>query len=270
MLGCLAEMGDRDRLALRRRLAERAVAGVDRAMGAFGCLVDADRFRQVELMIAGVIAIDQHGVGMRNLKRAGGDCRQHRVEIERGGDRAADFLEHLEFVDRLRQIPRPLLHLLFEAGIGRGELARHAVELVGELFELVGGLHFDAVAEIAGAETPCAGLQRRDRHQHAARHDRAGDDRDHEAEPDQKRDSHQLITDRRQRLRGLLFEEHVPAELRHGGRRRQHRMSVQISARRRRRAARRECGGDLRQLPRDSCRPPGPWRSSQAPRPWDR
>ena len=32
-----------------------------------------------------------------------------------------------------------------------------------------------------------------------------------------KRDPHQLVADRRQRLRGRLFEEHVPAELRHRG-----------------------------------------------------
>ena len=124
---------------------------------AFGRLVDADRFGQVELMIVGVIAVDQHGVGMGDFERARGDRRQHGVEVERGGDRAADLLEHLELVDRLRQIARPLLHLGFEAGIGLGELAGHAVELVGEFLQLVRGLHLDAVAEIAGAETPRAG-----------------------------------------------------------------------------------------------------------------
>ena len=90
--------------------------------------------------LVGVIAIDQHRVGMGDLERAGGDRRQHGVEIERGGDRAADLLEHLQLVDRLREVARALLHLAFEAGIGLCELAGHAVELVGEFFQLVRGL----------------------------------------------------------------------------------------------------------------------------------
>ena len=87
-------------------------------------LVDADRFGEVELAVAGVIAVDQHGVGMGDFQRARGDRRQHGVEVERGGDRAADLLEHLQLVDRLRQVARPLLHLGFEVGIGLGELRR--------------------------------------------------------------------------------------------------------------------------------------------------
>ena len=237
MLGRLAEMGDRNRLARGGGHAERGVVGVDGAVAAFGRLVDADGFGEVELVVAGVIAVDQHGVGMGDFQRPRGDRGQHGVEVERGGDRAADLLEHLELVDRLRQIPRPFLHLLFEVGIGRGQLPGHAVELVGKLLQLVRRLHLDAVAEIAGAETPGAGLQRRDRHQHAPRHDGAGDDRDHEAKRDQKRDPHQLIADRRQRLRGLLFEEHVPAELRHQARCGQHGIALGIGARRRRHAA---------------------------------
>ena len=88
---------------------------------------------------------------MGDFQRARGDRRQHRVEIERGRHRAADLFQHLELVDRLRQIARPLLHLAFEVGIGLGQLARHAVELVGQLFQLVRGLDLDAVAEIAGS-----------------------------------------------------------------------------------------------------------------------
>ena len=133
-------------------------------------------------MLCRVIAVDQHRVGMGDFERAGGDRRQHGVEIERGGDRAADLLQHLELVDRLREIARALLHLGFEAGIGLVQLAGHAVELVGEFFQLVLGVDVDAMAEIAGAEPPRAGAQRRDRDQHAARQKRAGEDRDHEAE----------------------------------------------------------------------------------------
>ena len=126
------------------------------------------------------------------------------------------------------------------------------------------------MAEIAGAEPPRAGAQRRDRHQHPPRQHRAGEDRDHEAERDQKRDPHQLVADRRQRLRGRLLEQHEPAELRHRARRRQHRMAVGVGARGQRRAVGLISGGDLRQLRRDPCRPPGPWRSSPAPGRWHR
>ena len=251
-------------------LAERGVVGVDGAVAAFGRLVDADRFGEVELVVAGVIAVDQHGVGMGDFQRPRGDRGQHGVEVERGGDRAADLLEHLELVDRLRQIPRPLVHLGFEVRIGLGELPGHAVELVGQLLQLVRRLHLDAVAEIAGAETPRAGLQRRDRHQHAPRHDGAGDDRDHEAEPDQQRDPHQLVADRRQRLRGLLFEEHVPAEFRHQARRRQHGVALGIGARCRRHAAGPADGLRPAAASTDSCRPRARSRRRPARRPWHR
>ena len=157
----LRQIGDRDRLALGRGLAEHAGVLVDRAVRAFGVAVDADRLGQGELVPGGVIGIDQDRVGMGDLERARGHRRQHGVEIERGGDRAADLFQHLQFVDRAREIAGALLHLGLEARIGFGELAGHAVELVGELFQLVGGAHVDAMAEIAGAEPPRAGAAAR-------------------------------------------------------------------------------------------------------------
>ena len=167
---------------------------------------------------------------MRDLQRARGDRRQHGVEVERGGDRAADLLQHLQLADRLREIARALLDLGFEHGIGLAELAGHRVELLGELFQLVIAVDLDALAEIAGAEPARAGAQRVDRHQHAPRHHGACDDRDDQAEPDQERDAHQLVADRGERGRGRLLEEHGPAELRHHGGRGQHRMAVDVGA----------------------------------------
>ena len=184
---------------------------------------------------------------MGDLERAGGHRRQHRVEVERGGDRAADLFQHLQFVDGARQIPRALLDLGLQPRIGFGELAGHAVELVGELFQLVGSVHVDAMAEIAGAEPPRAGAQRGDRDQHAPRQQRAGADRNDQAEPDQERNPHQLVADRRQRLAGRLLEEHVPAELRHRACRGQHRTALGIGAGGLRPAVRLHQGRDLRQ-----------------------
>ena len=140
MIGGLGEIGNRDRLALARRPRRATLpsASIARCWPSAD-LVDADRLGQVELMLRRVIAVDQHRVGMGDFQRARGHRRQHGVEIERGGDRAADFLQHLQLVDRLRQIARALLDLGFEAGIGLLQLARHAVELVGEFFQLVLG-----------------------------------------------------------------------------------------------------------------------------------
>ena len=124
------EIGQRDRLALRGGFAERAAVA---PRSRDGCLrpILSMPIASVRLKrcLIGVIAIDQHGVGMGDFERARGDRRQHGVEVERGGDRAADLLEHLQLVDRLREVARALLHLAFEAGIGLGQLAGHAVEL---------------------------------------------------------------------------------------------------------------------------------------------
>ena len=103
------------------------------------------------------------------------------------------------------------------------------------------------MAEIAGAEPPRAGAQRGDRDQHPPRQHGAGEDRDHEAERDQQRDPHQLVADRRQRLRGRLLEQHKPAEFRHlvGGR--QHREAVGAGAGASAAPPGFSSGGDLRQ-----------------------
>jgi len=113
-----------------RRLAERAAGLVDGEMAAFGRFIDADRFGQVELMVGGVIAVDQHRIGMGDFERAGGHRRQHGVEIERGGNRAADLLEALlaRLIDCARSRVRSSPSI--QVGIGFGELACHAVELV--------------------------------------------------------------------------------------------------------------------------------------------
>ncbi len=184
---------------------------------------------------------------MGDFQRARGDRRQHGVEIERGGNRAADFLKHLQLVDRAREVAGAFLDLGLEAGIGFLQLAGHAVELVGEFFQLVAGRHIDAMAEIAGAQPPRAGAQRGDRDQHPARQQGAGEDRDHEAKADQQRHPHQLVADRRQRQRGRLLEEHEPAVFRHRGGCGQHGVAVGAGARHLGAAVRRQQRGDLRQ-----------------------
>ena len=55
MLGAGVEIFHRDRLTVGGGLAEQAALLVDRAVAAFGVLVDADRLRQVEAALVGVI-----------------------------------------------------------------------------------------------------------------------------------------------------------------------------------------------------------------------
>ena len=248
------EVGNCDRLALGRGLAEQAGLFVDRKMPSLDRFVDAVGFDQIELMLGGVVAIDQHRIGASDFQRPGRDRRQHGVEIKRGGDRTSDLFEHLQLVDRLCEVAGALFHLGFEDGIGLLELARHAVELVGELFQLVLGVDVDAVTEIAGAEPPRAGAQRRDRNQHPARQQRTGKDRNRKPKSDQERDPHQLVADRRQGLRRRLLEQHGPAELRHRARRGQNRMAVGVGAGRQCLPVRRHQRCYLRQgreIPRD-------------------
>ena len=224
-------------------------------------LVDALGFDEIEAMVAGIVAIDQHGVGAGDFDRARRHRRQHGVEIERGGDGAADLFEHLQLVDRLREVARALLDLGLQPVIGFLEPARHAVELAGKLLQLVAGVDVDAMAEIAAAEPPRAGRERRDRDQHPPRQDRAGEHRDQEADADQQRDADELVADRRQRLRGRLFDEHDPAELRHRAGGGQHRIAVGAGALLQRAADRRGLRRDLRQLRRGRSRRQVPWRS---------
>ncbi|MGY4366426.1 hypothetical protein ACVW1A_002491 [Bradyrhizobium sp. LB1.3] len=90
--------------------------------------------------------------------------------------------------------------------------------------------------------------QRRDRNDHAAGEQRAGEDRDQQAHADQQRDAHQLVADRHQGLRGRLLEHHTPAELRHDARGAHHRMAVEVGARRVGLVAWCDRGRHLRQL----------------------
>ena len=164
---------------------------------------------------------------MGDFQRARHHRRQHRVEIERGGNRAADFLEHLKFVDRAREVARARLHLRFEAGIGLRKLPGHAVELVGQFLQLVlgptsmrwlnrrrrgGGRRRGAVI---GISIGAPDVPARSRPRGRAR---------------SQRTPHQLVADRRQRLRGRLLEQHVPAEFRHRARCGQHPLAVKTGA----------------------------------------
>jgi len=65
----LVQVGDRDRLARACSLAQRRALARDGAMAALGISVDADRLGQVEAVVAGVVGVDQHRIGMGDLER---------------------------------------------------------------------------------------------------------------------------------------------------------------------------------------------------------
>ena len=155
--GCSASRRDRQWRSARpgRGLAERRVVGVDGAVAASDALW-MPMIREAELVIAGAVAVDQHGVGMGDFQRAAaivGSTASRSSEEATARPTSSSTLSSL--IDCARS-PRSFLHLLFEAGIGRGELARHAVELVGELLQFVRRLHLDAVAEIAAPDAGAA------------------------------------------------------------------------------------------------------------------
>ena len=95
-----------------------------------------------ELLGALVVLEDHAAVQPRQLDGPRHDRGQHRLEIERGADRAADLAQRRELLDRARQLLRPRLQLLEQADVLDGDDG-----LVGEGLEqrdlLVGErLHF--------------------------------------------------------------------------------------------------------------------------------
>ena len=121
-----------------------------------------------------------------------------------------------------------LFHLAFQVRIGIAQLARHAVELVRQRFQLVAGAHLDALVERAFADARRALLQGTNRRHHAAHQHHARHQRQHQAAEQQHADMLQSGRQRRERLRARLFDEYAPAERRDGGIGAEHRPSRQV------------------------------------------
>ena len=103
----------------------------------------------------------EHGaeLGLAEPRRVRQHCIEHGLEVP---GRTRNDAQHLGscglLFERFAQFVGALLDLLFQAGIGFLQLARHVVELVGERLELVPGLDRDALGEIAAADARRAGL----------------------------------------------------------------------------------------------------------------
>src|SRR5207344_964812 len=91
-----------------------------------------------------------------------------------------------ELMGALLDLMGPLLDLALEAGIGILQLRRHAVELLGERFELVSSFDRDPLVEIAAANARGASAYRLDRNDHPAREEQAGQEGKREAGQQQR------------------------------------------------------------------------------------
>ena len=124
-------------------------------------LTDATRLGERELART-VILVDRRRVGLGEFDRTIDDRGEHQFGIERSGDGAADLLQRLELKNGLPEFARALFDLLFEGAVGDLQLVGHAVELLGQILDLVAGPHVEPVAEVAGLELLSSGLQRQD------------------------------------------------------------------------------------------------------------
>ena len=114
----------------------------------------------------------------------------------------------------MRQFLRPRFDLALEAGIGVRKPAGHVVELVGERLELVAGLDRDALRQVAAADPRRTRAQRLDRHRHAARKEKGGEERQEKASGEKRAGALDRVEERRIRLVQGQLDEDVPAHRR--------------------------------------------------------
>jgi hypothetical protein len=107
-------VGDLDRHALLRRLADRGLAEADMTIPDLGndSLVHAIGRAQPEFLGGLVEYVDRAGLGAGELGRLGHDGGQHGLEVDGRVHGLADLAERLQLLDRLRQLARARLHLL--------------------------------------------------------------------------------------------------------------------------------------------------------------
>ncbi len=143
---------------------------------------------------------------------------EHRGEVAR---RAIDDLQYLGgrglLVERLFQFGGAVLDLFFEVGVGFLEVRGHAVEVAGEVFELVAGLDVDVAVEFAGADPRGARLQLADRHGHAAGEKQRSQCRQDKGEGEQRGGAQCRAVERRQGFAQRQFDKDGPAERRDCG-----------------------------------------------------
>ena len=203
------DIGELDGLARGCRSPDRAVPEVQRVETE---MLDELLFHpvgraQVELSRCLLVLVDRAAIGVRELDGVGDDLREHRLEVQRRADRAADLPEHAQLLEGVGQLARALFDLLLEVGVRFLELPRRAVELVGEGLELVAGPDLDAVAELPCPDARRARLQGLDGLHHAAGKEQTRQHGEADAEEDQNGRPHDRGADALEGLRERLLDE---------------------------------------------------------------
>src|SRR6266545_1835245 len=157
------------------------------------------------------------------------DCAEHGRQVIGG---AADHAQHFAggrlLLQRFGQLPRAVLDLLLEIGVGLLKPAAHAVELLGQGLELIARVDFDAVAEPARADARRPGLERPDGLHHLAGQQQAGEDGEAEAEHEQQDRALNGSPKGGEGLLERLLDEHRPAKRADGGIGREHTVALEV------------------------------------------
>ena len=98
---------------------------------------------------------EQHArkVGLAQERGALGNDVEHRTDVGgRARHHAQDLVDRLLLLECVGELVGALLHLALEARVRLAQLRGHAIEAVGERLQLVAGMHFDRLVEVALAD----------------------------------------------------------------------------------------------------------------------
>src|SRR6185437_3140028 len=108
---------------------------------------------------AGLVVFVEHAAIRAGEMRGSGDDRiEDGVEIEARAHGARNLAQHVQLLERARELAGTRLDLVFERRARAGELGRRVIQLVAERFQFVAGGNVDAMVEIAGTDARGASL----------------------------------------------------------------------------------------------------------------
>ena len=208
------DVGDMDRFAVEDSTA------IDRRSlkrgGQHGLQGSADVLPGKDCRRTKRVPIDQQHSRERRIAQVRGplgDRVEHRLHVGgRARDHAQDLADRRLLFQRVLQFVGAFVDLALEARIRLLELARHAIEPIGERLQLVPGAYVDLLVEVTLADALRAFLQRADRPHHAARERPRADRRDHHAHEQQQTGPQDRGVKVFVHLGDGLLDEHIPME----------------------------------------------------------
>ncbi len=145
----------------------------------------------------------------------------------RGRDRAQNLRRRGLVLQRLPQLPRPLLDFALQARVGLAQLRRHTVELVRQRLQFIAAVDVNALVQFTGRNARRAGLQHADGADHAPRQDEAGQKSHGHAREEQDARANDQGIQGRKRLACRLFDEDNEARWVNSREGREHVIAVQ-------------------------------------------